>query len=81
MELYKEMLCNILETEEFEIFLPKWDKKLEEVMEQKSFLALQAIKRILEEDAWDDAECFARIEKIIAVFEEMGSGIRNRHDF
>ena len=81
MELYRDMLCRILETEEFEIVLPKWNMKVEEMMEMKCYQALQAIKRILEEDELDDEECFDRIEKIVSVFEALGSGIYNRHDF
>ena len=81
MELYRDMLCRILETEEFEILLPKWNMKVEEMMEMKCYQALQAIKRILEEDDLDDEECFDRIEKIVSVFEALGSGIYNRHDF
>ena len=81
MELYRDMLCRILETEEFEILLPKWNMKVEEMMEMKCYQALQAIKRILEEDELDDEECFDRIEKIVSVFEALGSGIYDRHDF
>ena len=81
MELYRDMLCRILETEEFEIVLPKWNMKVEEMMEMKCYQALQAIKRILEEDELEDEECFDRIEKIISVFETLGSGIYDRHDF
>ncbi|MBQ8733368.1 MAG: hypothetical protein IJY76_02590 [Anaerotignum sp.] len=81
MELYRDMLCKILETEEFEIMLPKWNMKVEEMMEMKCYQALQAIKRILEEDELEDEECFDRIEKIISVFETLGSGIYDRHDF
>ena len=81
MELYRDMLCRILETEEFEIVLPKWNMKVEEMMEMKCYQALQAIKRILEEDELEDEECFDRIEKIISVFEALGSGIYDRHDF
>ena len=81
MELYRDMLCRILETEEFEIVLPKWNMKVEEMMEMKCYQALQANKRILEEDELEDEECFDRIEKIISVFETLGRGIYDRHDF
>ena len=81
MELYRDMLCRILETEEFEILLPKWDMKVEGMMEMKCYQALQEIKRILEDDELDDEECFDRIEKIISVFERLGGGIHDRHDF
>ena len=81
MELYRDMLCRILETEEFEILLPKCNMKVEEMMEMKCYQALQAIKRMLEEDELEDEECFDRIEKIISVFEALGSGSYIRHDF
>ena len=50
-------------------------------MEMKCYQALQEIKKILEDDELDDAECFESIEKIICVFEKLGSGINERHDF
>ena len=81
MELYRDMLCRILETEEFEILLPKWDMKVEEMIEMKCYQALQEIKRILEDDELNDEECFDRIEKIISVFERLGGVIHDRHDF
>lgn len=30
MELYRDILCEILESEEFEIMLPKWKMKVDE---------------------------------------------------
>ena len=81
MELYRDILYRILESEEFEILLPKWKMNVEEMMGLKCYQALQEIKRILEEDELDDEECFNRIEKIISVFEKLGSGINERHDF
>ena len=81
MELYRDILYRILEFEEFEILLPKWKMNVEEMMEMKCYQALQEIKKILEDDELDDAECFESIEKIISVFEKLGSGIKERHDF
>ena len=40
MELYRDMLCRILESEEFEILLPKWKMNVEEMMEMKCFSPL-----------------------------------------
>ncbi len=54
---------------------------MDEIIEMKCYHALEEIKKILEEDTLDDAECFDRIEKIIVVFENSGSGIHGRHDF
>lgn len=81
MELYRDMLCKILESEEYEILLPKWNMNAEQMMEMKYYQALQEIKRILEDEEQEDVECFEHIEKIIAVFEKLGSGVHGRHDF
>ncbi len=81
MELYRDMLCKILETENYEIYLPDLEIEVEKLIELKSYLVLNEIKKILENPTQDDAECFECIEKIIALFEKIGSGIHNRHDF
>ena len=51
------------------------------MIEMKCYHAIEEIKKILEEDTLNDAECFERIEKIIVIFEALGSGIHGRHDF
>lgn len=51
------------------------------MIEMKCYHAIEEIKKILEEDTLNDAECFERIEKIIVIFENLGSGIHGRHDF
>ena len=81
MELYRDMLCRILESEEYEIILPKWKMSVDEMMELKCYQALNEINKFLEDESLDDSDCFERIEKIIAVFEKLGSGINERHDF
>ena len=81
MELYRELLCNLLQTNEFQIILPKQNISAEELLRSKCYLALQAIKQVLEDDSLDDPTCFERIEKIICIFEGLGSGIAERHDF
>ncbi len=81
MELYRDMLCKILESEEFEILLPKWKMNVEEMIEMKCYQALNEIKNILEDETLNDRDCFESIERIISVFEKLGSGINERHDF
>lgn len=39
------------------------------------------IKRILEDDTFEDHECFMRIERIVCLFEKLESHCGNRHDF
>lgn len=78
MELYRDMLCRILESEEFESLLPKWKMDVEKMMELKCCQALNEIKKILEGEALDDIDCFERIEKIISVFEKLGEGCKGK---
>lgn len=50
-------------------------------VEMESFHALVKIKSILEDDSLRDDECFQKIEEIVCVFEDLGSGCGSRHDF
>lgn len=47
----------------------------------RCYKALEEIKAVLEDDAPDDKECFKKIEAIVHIYEELGSGCGNRHDF
>ncbi len=46
-----------------------------------AYQALSAIRLILERNDLEDPECFRRIEKIVRVFERIGSGCGTRQDF
>ena len=54
---------------------------VEEMIEMKCYQALNEIKKILEDETIDDRDCFESIESIISVFEKLGIGINERHDF
>jgi len=41
----------------------------------------ERIKAVLEDDSLDDKDCFERIERIVCLFEEIGSDCGARHDF
>ncbi|WP_207670651.1 MULTISPECIES: hypothetical protein [unclassified Clostridium] len=43
--------------------------------------ALREIRSVLDDPALDDETCFQRIEKIVAIFEKLGSDGGMRHDF
>lgn len=45
------------------------------------YRALAEIREILRDDSLGDKGCFQRIEKIITVYEKLGSGAGTRHDF
>lgn len=81
MDLYKEILIHLLENEDIEIRFPNLEISAERLIEIESYIALQKIKMIIEDDSLNDEECFLKIEKIIQVLEEIGSNGGNRHDF
>lgn len=43
--------------------------------------ALLRIRDILADDSLSDAECFTRIEAIVALLEDLGVSCGGRHDF
>ncbi|NCC06793.1 MAG: hypothetical protein EOM30_01815 [Clostridia bacterium] len=81
MDLYKEILIGVLQNENISISFPQLQIDAKEIVEMKCYHALQNIKLILQDEALDDKECFAKIEEIICVFEENGSEVGTRHDF
>ena len=80
MDLWKEIICNMLQKEVMEIRLLSSDH-IDALFESECYKALQKIKMILEDETLEDTECFMKIEEIVRVFEEMGSGCGGRHDF
>ena len=48
---------------------------------ERCFQALREIRNVLDDSGLTDPECFAEIEKIISVLEELGVGCGRRHDF
>ncbi|MCL2565214.1 MAG: hypothetical protein FWE24_05310 [Defluviitaleaceae bacterium] len=78
MELFKDILTRILESEEIHVVFPNLELSSTNILvEMKSFETLQKIKATLENSGFTDFQC---IEEIIFIFEETGSGI-NRHDW
>ena len=81
MDLYKEILLCILESEECQVVFPNIKKDLSELVEMKCYEILKKIQAIIQDDSLDDEDCFMRIEKIICLFEENGCSCSGRHDF
>lgn len=52
-----------------------------ELLEQRSYQALCRIQAVLADDSLDDPTCFRKIEELVYIFEEIGSGGGSRHDF
>ena len=81
MDLYKEILVKILENRKIEVAFSNLSINVTEIVEQESYKALQKIKAVIQNDSLSDNEGFMEIEEIICLFEELGSGGGNRHDF
>lgn len=81
MELWREILCTVLEHQTAEVIFPNLRLELKEIVELTSYQALQRIKEILDNETWNDAECYQKIEQVIQVFESLGDDSISRHDF
>ena len=81
MELYKEILANIISKEEVQVTFSNLNISAKEIIELEYYKALNNIKAIIEDDSLEDVDCFMKIEKIICLLEDIGSGGGNRHDF
>ena len=81
MELYVEILARYLAQENARLVFPDLQLNAKEIVELQCYQALCQIQEIVRDDSLEDAECFERIERIICVFEQMGSDGGVRHDF
>ena len=81
MQLYKEILTQILSNQEIHITFPNLNINPTEIIESESYQALQKIKAVIMDDSLTDSECFMKIEEIICIFETLGSNCGTRHDF
>lgn len=81
MELYKEILAHILAREEICITFPNLHIDATAIAEQRACQALQKIRDVMEDDRFDDAACFMKIEEIFRIFEETGCSVGARHDY
>ena len=81
MELYKELLCNVLQGYDMQVSFKGLKGDIEKILENQCYAALLSIKKIIEDDSLDDKECFQKIEAIVTAFEIFGSNGGGRHDF
>ena len=78
MELIQELFVTFLKSEYSKKEIQKF---FECVLEKECYKTLRKIKEIIQNDELDDSDCFAKIENIICLFENMGIDCAGRHDF
>ena len=76
MELYKEILAQILSSEHIEVTFPTMPVDAERIVEVQSYRVLQRIKAVIENDSLSDYDC---IEEIVRLLEAVGSTGGTRH--
>ena len=81
MDLYKEILTRALEKQELILIYPNLTLNPKELVEMKSYQALEKIWDIIADDSLDDPECFMKIDEIVSLLWETGGGYCSRHDF
>lgn len=81
LQLSKEILAHLLSQCDAEILFPGLELNARQIIEIRSYCALQKIQEILKDDSLSDPECFEKIEAIVHVFESIGSSCGIRHDF
>lgn len=81
MDLYKDIIIELLKQEEINIVFPNLQANINEMAEAVCYKTLKKIKTVIEDDSLADEECFMKIEEIVREFERIGSDGGNRHDF
>lgn len=81
MELYQELLVNILKDGRMTVSFPDFDIDPAELTKQRCYKSLNDICAIIRDNEFSDEECFIKIERIVSLFEENGIRCGGRHDF
>lgn len=80
MELYKDILCTLLQSNTVEVRFPDLTLPCD-FFGNICYRTLQKIKAVIEDNTLDDPECFEKIEEIMQIFEEISGKLPHRHDF
>ncbi len=81
MDLFKEILINLLAKEDIKIEFKGLNTDINKVVEGECYKALSRIRDIICDESLDDSDCFNKIEEIVVLFEKLGIESGSRHDF
>ena len=80
LELYKEILTNVLAKGEVQITFANLNVSPNAFVESVCYQALCRIKEILKDEDLEDRNCFLKIEEVICLLEDLGIDCGCRHD-
>lgn len=81
MKLEVELLAHYLAQEDAQIIFPQLQLDAKEIVQLGCYRIVCNIQQIVRDDTLNDSECFERIERIVAEFENRGIDSGSRHDF
>jgi len=81
MNLYQDLLAEMIKKGELDFACLKSRETLDVLIEMKCYRVLHQIRKVLDDDTLDDPACFEKIERIVCLFEQIGSDGGSRHDF
>lgn len=81
MDLYKEILVQVLAKQAVEVHFSGIHMDVNAIVETECYKALEKIRAVIRDDSLEDDECFMKIEEIICTLEDLGSHGGHRHDF
>ncbi len=81
MDLYKDIIIELLKQEEINIVFPNLQTNINKMAEAVCYKTLKKIKAVIEDDSLTDKGYFLKIDEIVREFEKIGSKGGNRHDF
>lgn len=77
MDLHEQILCEVIANE----VIPMLNIDAAKLVEMRCYQTIKRIYEIVSKDALDDAQCFERVEEIVAALDDLGIGGGGRHDF
>ena len=83
IHIWGEILKHYLTSQKciISVDFPDLEQGAQDIINSAAYRALSQIQKILKDDSLTDEACFYKIEEIVRVFEELGSGCGGRHDF
>ena len=81
MDFEMRLLAKMLIDNGAQVTISGGEGVLERLLKERGVQALKDIREVLDNDSLEDPECFQRIERIVEIYEALGTDAGSRHDF